>query len=71
MGPLNGISEIASAADDAIIAHKVRGAFVADGQDRGNDLRVKVIPVGEQRPDRPVDETRGEDLFFALTALRA
>ncbi len=37
--------------------------------DRGDDLHLAAEALGEQRPDGPVDQARGQDLAFARAAL--
>ena len=39
------------------------------GQHRRDDLRVALVPFGEQRPERPVHDAAGEDLFVPLPPL--
>ena len=60
-GPRNGISLMVSAADAAIVP-MMSGSFSLVGrQDRQDDLDVVLVALGEERPDRPVGQARGED----------
>ncbi len=47
----------------------VRGVLLVAGEHRRDDLRVVLVPLGEEGPARPVHEARGEDLVVALAAL--
>ena len=46
----------------------VRIVFEIVAENGDDDLRVVAIAVGEQRPDRPVDEARHQRLFFRRAA---
>ncbi len=48
--------------------HDVGIVFEVVRQDGGDDLRVAAPAVGEQRPDRPVDQPRGERFLFGRPA---
>ncbi len=47
----------------------VGGVHLVRAEHRGDDLRVLLEPVGEERTHRAVDEARREDLVVALAPL--
>ena len=57
---MNGTPESVSAAEEAIIARMSEIGFEVIGEDRGDNLRVATEVIGEQRPDRPVDQAGSE-----------
>jgi hypothetical protein len=67
IGPRNGISEIASAADAPMNAGMSGGSRYRREHGRG-DLRLVAVAVREQRSDRAVDEARHEHFAIRETA---
>ena len=63
----NGMSEIASAAPAPTMASVLGIAFRIGRKHHGDDLRLVHEAFREQRPDRPVDQTAGEDLLLRRT----
>ncbi len=62
-GPKNGTRASSSAAEAPIIDEHV-GIVLAVGRDRaGLDLDLVAVPLGKERPDRPVDQPRREDFL--------
>ena len=63
IGPWNGSCARTSAAEAPMI-ESTSASFCAVGGDRTRlDLDLVAIRIGEERPDRPVDQARGEDLL--------
>ena len=68
IGPRNGMPEIVSAAEAPIIA-TMSGSFSRSWLKRGaDDLGLVAEAGGEQRPDRPVDQARGQHLLLGRPA---
>jgi hypothetical protein len=63
MGPSHGISE------RWIASEHVRRVLLVGGEHRGDDLRVVLVALGEERAAGAVDEARREDFLVALATL--
>ena len=69
IGPPHGMSEMWSAALRAGHREDVGRVVLVAREDRRDDLRVVLVPLGEERAARAVHEPRGEDLLVALAPL--
>ena len=63
------MSEIASAAPAPIMASVLGIALGIGRKHHGDHLRLVHEAFGEQRPDRPVNQTAGEDFLLRRTPL--
>ena len=68
IGPRNGTPDSVSAAEAATMP-TMSGSFSMSWREHGDDdLRLVLEAFDEQRPDRPVDEARGQRLLLGGTA---
>ena len=68
MGPRNGTPDSVSAAEAATSADDVGIVLHVVREHGDDDLRLVLEAFDEQRPDRPVDEARGQRLLLGRTA---
>ena len=61
IGPSNGMPEIISAAEAALIASDVVRVLLVGADDGADDLGLVAEAVGERRAQRTVDQAAGED----------
>ena len=62
------MSETCSAADAPISDDHVGVVLLVEGEHRGDHLRLAQEALREERPDRAIDQARGEHFLLGLAA---